>query len=241
MVARNFISASPDRQAMRTVHEAVPPEKIKARRMSIAARAILMLACVAPCVPSAAAGSDGERTVRSLLEMRHQNVVIQKWDLSCGAAALATLLKYQHGEQVTEKDIALALMKREEYIKNPQLVQSREGFSLLDLKRNVDARGYLGNGFGRLRLKDLAAKAPLIVPIKTNGYNHFVVFRGRAGDRVLLADPAWGNRTMSVDEFMEKWIDYPELGRIGFAVQRRDGDAPPNQLQPQVGDFVMLR
>lgn len=183
----------------------------------------------------------GERVVKSLLEMRHDNVVIQQWDLSCGAAALATLLKYQHGEPVTEKEVALALMKREEYIKNPQLIQSREGFSLLDLKRHVDARGYQGSGYGKLQLKDLVAKAPLIVPIKTHGYNHFVVFRGILGDRALLADPAWGNRTMLVDEFMEHWIDYPSLGRIGFTVQRRDGLSPPNQLAPKASDFLTLR
>lgn len=182
-----------------------------------------------------------ERPVKSLLEMRRENVVIQQWDLRCGAAALATLLKYQHGEEVTEKDVALSLMKREEYIQNPQLVQSREGFSLLDLKRHVDAHGYRGNGYGRLRLKDLAAKAPLIVPITTNGYSHFVVFRGLRGDRALLADPAWGNRTMLISEFMERWIEYPTLGRIGFTVQRRDGAAPPNRLEPRGSDFVALR
>ncbi|HJV83272.1 C39 family peptidase [Noviherbaspirillum sp.] len=183
----------------------------------------------------------GERTVKSLLEMRRENVVIQKWDLSCGAAALATLLRYQHGEDVSEREVALALMNREEYIRNPQLVQTREGFSLLDLKRHVDARGYVGNGFGKLKMKDLVAKAPLIVPIQTNGYNHFVVFRGLQGDRVLLADPAWGNRTMRVEEFAERWIDYPSLGHIGFAVQRRDGSLPPNQLEPTRDDFVSLR
>lgn len=182
-----------------------------------------------------------ERVVKSLLEMRHENVVMQQWDLSCGAAALATLLKYQHGEPVTEKEVALSLMKREEYIKNPQLVQSREGFSLLDLKRHVDARGYQGSGYGKLQLKDLVAKAPLIVPIRTHGYNHFVVFRGMYGDRALLADPAWGNRTMLVNEFMEHWIEYPSLGRIGFTVQRHDGMAPPNQLAPKENDFLTLR
>lgn len=181
------------------------------------------------------------RTVKSLLEMRHENVVIQQWDLSCGAAALATLLRYQHGDQVTERDVALSLMKREEYIRNPQLVQIREGFSLLDLKRDVDARGYQGNGYGRLQLKDLVAKAPLIVPITTNGYSHFVIFRGMHGDRVLLADPAWGNRTIPLEEFMGRWIEYPSLGRIGFTVQRRDGMAPPNQLAPRTSDFVSLR
>jgi len=204
-------------------------------------RILMLIFCLGPALLSQAAEAGPERMVKSLLEMRRQNVVIQKWDLSCGAAALATLLKYQHGEPVTEKEVALALMKREEYIRNPQLVQSREGFSLLDLKRNVDARGYLGNGYGKLKLKDAIAKAPLIVPIQTNGYNHFVVFRGSYGGRVLLADPAWGNRTMAVEEFMEKWIDYPALGRIGFAVQRRDGATPPNQLLPRADDFVMVR
>jgi predicted double-glycine peptidase len=182
-----------------------------------------------------------ERVVRSLLEMRHENVVIQEWDLSCGAATLATLLKYQHGEKVSEKEIAIALMKRAEYIKNPQLVQLRQGFSLLDLKRHVDERGFLGNGFGKLEMKDLVAKAPLIVPITTKGYNHFVVFRGMQNGRVLLADPAWGNRTMRVDEFLSHWIEYPTLGRIGFAVQRRDGAEAPNRLRPTQKDFVMLR
>lgn len=187
---------------------------------------------------SVSAAAD-ERAVRSLLELRRENVVIQKWDLSCGAAALATLLKYQHGEPVTEREIAIALMKREEYIQNPALIQNREGFSLLDLKRYVDARGYIGSGFGRLQLKDLVAKAPVIVPIATNGYNHFVVFRGLRGQQVLLADPAWGNRTMNVEEFAKHWIEYPTLGRIGFSVQRSDGALPPNRLAPSGRDFVM--
>ncbi len=172
----------------------------------------------------------GERHVRSLLEMRRENVVIQKWDLSCGAAALATILKYQYGEPVTEREIAISLMKREEYIKNPLVVRIREGFSLLDLKRHVETRGYVGNGYGKLELSDLVEKAPIIVPISTRGYNHFVIFRGIQGGKVLLADPAWGNRTMRVEEFNEHWIDYPTIGRIGFSVQRRDGVIPPNLL-----------
>lgn len=203
------------------------------RRLHAVAALCLLLA--------AGAASAGNTAVRSLLEMRRENVVIQQWDLSCGAAALATVLKYQHGEAVSEKEIATNLMQRAEYIANPKLVQIREGFSLLDLKRDVDGRGYKGLGFGQLELDDLVAKAPIIVPIKTRGYNHFVVFRGLRGDRVLVADSAWGNHTMLASEFVASWIDYPKLGRVGFVVERQDGLALPNLLAPRTRDFVMLR
>lgn len=180
--------------------------------------------------------------VRSLLERRHANVVIQQWDLSCGAAALTTLLTYQHSESLTEKQVAASLMRRPEYIAHPELIQIREGFSLLDIKRDVDARGYTGSGFGRLELTDLIEKAPLLVPIQVNGYNHFVVFRGATRDHVLLADPAWGNRTMPVDAFLASWIDYPVFGHVGFAVLRRDG-APgaSTALAPTAADFTFVR
>lgn len=56
-------------------------------------------------VPAIAVGQD-IRPVRSLLEMRRHNVVVQEWDLSCGAAALTTVLNYQHGDPVTEREVA---------------------------------------------------------------------------------------------------------------------------------------
>lgn len=161
------------------------------------------------------------RAVRSLLEIRRESVVIQEWDLSCGAAALATILKYQYGDRVSEKDIARALISRKEYIENPELVKIRQGFSLLDLKRYVDSHGYEGIGFGKLAFVDLVEKAPVIVPVNFVGYNHFVVFRGIMQDRVLLADPGWGNRTMLRRDFENAWLDYGEtIGKVGFVVKR---------------------
>lgn len=194
-------------------------------------------------------GSDpaaGNRPVRSLLDIRHHHVVIQTWDLSCGAAALATVLQYQFGEPVSEKEIARALMTRTEYVKHPELVQVREGFSLLDLKRYVQAyRGgsrYTGEGLGQLDLSNLIERAPIIVPVDALGYNHFVVFLGVMGNRVLVADPAWGNRTMTIDKFQRMWLDYGEpMGHIGFVIESADGRALPNKMRPEPSDFVMLR
>jgi predicted double-glycine peptidase len=181
------------------------------------------------------------RPVRSLLEARHRDVIIQSWDLSCGAAALATLLKYEWGVPVTEKQVANGLMTRREYIENPSLVQIREGFSLLDLKRYVEAHGFKGEGLGQLDFNDLVENAPIMVPINALGYNHFVIFRGVMQDRVLLADPAWGNRTMTTDKFQRMWLDFgKEMGHVGFLVKRPDGSAPISRLGPKLTDFVMF-
>jgi hypothetical protein len=180
------------------------------------------------------------RPVASLVEFRERNVVVQEWDLSCGAAALATILNYQHGDPVSERDIATGMMSRTEYLANPMLVTYRQGFSLLDLKRFVDDRGYNGVGLGRLTFKHLVVRAPMIVPINVYGYQHFVVFRGMLGNRVLLADPAFGNRTMLRSAFDNAWLDFADVGHVGFVVKRRDGLIPPNRLEPKPGDFVTL-
>jgi predicted double-glycine peptidase len=191
-----------------------------------------------PRRPSAPAPDNGQ--VKSLLEMRRDKVVVQEWDLSCGAAALATILNYQHDDPVTEREVAKGLIDREEYLENPDLVRARFGFSLLDLKRYVDERGYEGIGYGDLTLDDLLERAPIMVPVNFNGYNHFVVFRGVMRERVLLADPAYGNRTMTVREFESAWLSYPQFGKVGFVVARTDGLTPPNALAPLPSDFVMV-
>ena len=52
-------------------------------------------------------------------ELRQRNIVLQKFDLSCGAAALATILRFQQGENLTERDVALGLVSRDVYIRIP--------------------------------------------------------------------------------------------------------------------------
>ncbi len=179
--------------------------------------------------------------VRSLEEIRHHNVVLQQWELSCAAAALATILRYQYGVPVTERSVALGLIARSEYISNPDLVRIRRGFSLLDLKRYVDGQGYEGVGLGQLEFSDLLTQAPLIVPVDLQGYPHFVVFRGATSREVLLADPAFGNVTMSIEKFMDGWIQYRDIQRVGFLVTQDGKQTPPGRLSPQAMDFVVLR
>jgi uncharacterized protein len=170
-----------------------------------------------------------EEPVRSLREIRQEKVVVQQWDTSCGAAALATLLRYQHGLAVSEKQIAEAMLRRSDPLK----VKTRGGFSLLDLKRYADGQGLEGVGYMKLALDELVDMAPAIVPVVVRGYPHFVVVRGKALDKILIADPAFGNRTMDVRSFEKAW-----QGGIGFVVQRRDGKAPPNELAERPTDML---
>lgn len=188
-------------------------------------------------------GADGAAAkqwspVASLYEKRTEHVVLQQTDLSCGAAALATILRYQHGETVSERDVALGLIARKQYLEQPDLVRIRQGFSLLDLKRYTDSLGYAGTAYGGLEFDDLVEHAPAIVAIRLFGYNHFVVFRGIVRNRVLLADPAYGNRTLSVKRFTRAWTDYAGIGRVGFVVKRKDGLIPPDRLAPRPAEFT---
>jgi uncharacterized protein len=199
---------------------------------------LCLIAIVSLCIGMHAQAAE---TVRSLLELRQRHVVLQQWELSCGAAALATILRYQYGVPVTEHSVALGLIDREAYIKNPDLVRLRQGFSLLDMKRYVDGLGYEGIGFGELTLSDLFARAPIIVPVNVQGFPHFVIFRGGTLKTVLIADPAFGNVTMSADKFLNGWIDYKDIGHVGFIVTKDGSLVPAGKLSVRVLDFVILR
>ena len=133
---------------------------------SLRTQRMILASCVVVCCSSSSGlALEPPRPVKSLLEMRHDRVTIQNWDLSCGAAALGTILNYQYGDAVSERDIAKGMISRDEYLEDPSLVKARLGFSLLDLKTYVDARGYRGIGYGKLEFQDLIERAPVIVPV----------------------------------------------------------------------------
>jgi predicted double-glycine peptidase len=185
----------------------------------------LAVAALAAFVPHAGAATTlaptGAKVVRSLAETRNQDVIRQEWDLSCGAAAIATLFTYQLRHPVTERQVALAMLRRTA----PELVRSRLGFSLLDLKIYAATQGFAAAAFEDMSLDDLDALAPAVVPIRAHGFRHFVVYRGRREGRVLVADPAFGNRTLPEADFRTAWA-----GGIGFIVFDPSDPHPPNRM-----------
>jgi predicted double-glycine peptidase len=144
----------------------------------------------------------GSKNIRSLKEIRGEGVVRQRWDMSCGAAALSTVLTYDFKDPTPETAIVVWLLHR----LDAGRVRTRGGFSLLDLKHFAEARGYHAEGFSGMTIEDLALeKTSVITPIRAKGVDHFVVVKGIVAGHVILADPGFGNMTMRVDQFQSLW------------------------------------
>lgn len=140
-------------------------------------------------------------TVVPASQLKEDNVIKQNFDYSCGSAALATLLNYYIGEDLTEKQVIAGLLK----YGDKEAIAQRRAFSLLDMKRFVEALGYKGAGY-KATLDDLKTlDRPCIVPVTVFNYRHFVVFKGIAHGHVLVADPFSGNTSYTLADFEAHW------------------------------------
>jgi len=162
------------------------------------------------------------KQVESMHENRYRYLVRQQTDYSCGAAALATILKYAYHLDVDEHSVIEGMMG----VSDPQIVQER-GFSLLDIKRYVESLGMRGRGYriNEDRLRSL--RVPGLVLMDVRGFRHFVVLKQVIGERVELADPILGNRNIPLSEFIEGWPS-----RAVFVVIGSDFDRNTVLLQP---------
>lgn len=175
-------------------------------RKSILVTCVISLALLPSMVLAQSFSDDqetqGSKGIRSLKEIRGEGVVRQKWDISCGAAALSTLLTYDFKDYTPESAIVVWILHRVDPVK----VRARGGFSLLDLKRFAQARGYQADGYDGMTIEDLASQpTSVITPIRLKGFDHFVVVKGIQDGHVIIADPGFGNITMKVDRFQALW------------------------------------
>ena len=164
---------------------------------------------------------DGGFTARvvSVKEARFTTTQRQKYDFSCGSAALATLLTHHYGEPVDERAVFMQMYQR-----GDQAKIRKEGFSMLDMKRYLETRGYHADGF-QLPIDKLAVEnVPAIVLLTERGYRHFVVIKGVERGRVLVGDPAMGTRALSLERFQKLWVNH-----ILFVVYNKREAAKFNQ------------
>lgn len=141
------------------------------------------------------------KKVDNLKERRLRKVVPQTLDFSCGAAALATVLRYNFGKPLDEREAIIGMFNQGEKDKIRQ-----RGFSMLDMKHFAQSLGYQAEGYkfeNVQALRDL--KIPVITLINTGRYYHFVVIRQVTDKFVYLSDPSWGNRRMAWGDFEQGW------------------------------------
>ena len=145
---------------------------------------------------------DGGFTARvvSVKEARFTTTQRQKYDFSCGSAALATLLTHHYGEPVDERAVFTQMYQR-----GDQAKIRKEGFSMLDMKRYLASVGYQADGFQQPLDKLAEARLPAIVLMNEGSYHHFVVVKGLRDGRVLIGDPARGTRSMLRADFEKEW------------------------------------
>lgn len=149
--------------------------------------------------------------VNSMRDVRFINTLRQKYDFSCGSAALATLLTHHYSYSISEQDVF-----KEMYERGDQAKIRKEGFSLLDMKAYLDARGFQADGFVADVEQLQVAGIPAIALVKENGYFHFVVVKGLREGRILIGDPSSGTRAMPQSQFKEMWVN-----RILFVIRNK--------------------
>ncbi len=168
-------------------------------------RALLLFLVLPLLTPSAWSGSvvipgagSGFMNVNvmSIKERQFRLTVRQKLDFSCGSAALSTLLTHHYGDPVDEATIFKAMWDNGDHNKI-----RREGFSLLDLKRFLEARGYSADGYPAPLQRLEGVGIPAIALVRDNGYNHFVVIKGIRDGKVAVGDPSLGGRVYPQRQF----------------------------------------
>ena len=200
----------------------------RAATAGVALAVACMLQVAAPCAAERSTaeirvpnGGSYAMRVTSLKEARYRTTIRQQYDFSCGSAAVATLLTFQYGQPVAEADVFKAM-----YARGDQARIRREGFSLLDMREYLQARGYEADGFELPLDKLLEEGLPAIILINDRGYRHFVVVKGMRAGRVLLGDPSRGTRLLKRGDLERLWDN-----RVLFVVHNRRDLAAFNALR----------
>jgi uncharacterized protein len=170
------------------------------------------------------------RKLQSMQELRVAHVQLQERDFSCGAASMTTIFNYYLDSPVSELEVIQSLIQLARERGTLQNIIERRGFTLLDLKKYAESKGFTTSAF-KLEYDDLVNLGePALVPVIPYGYKHFVVFRGADDKFVYLADPSFGNYTQPVADFKKDWYGFTNVALVVHRKQPYDKDHVPPLL-----------
>jgi len=141
--------------------------------------------------------------VRAEDSLRHRNITIQKYDYSCGSAALTTILNLNFELNLNEAEVIEGLIT---FGETEKIIRGRR-FSLLDMKRYLEVLGIDGAGY-KATINDVYdIPFPAVISIDIEEFKHFVVLMGVEDDHVIIADPAFGHMSVTIPKFDKVWTN----------------------------------
>ncbi len=147
---------------------------------------------------SALASAITERP-RPYQELKFEFTVRQQRDFTCGAAALASILKYHYGMPVTEEMIFWMIVNR---YKPEELKQKAQvGFSFEDLIFVAEKLGFKTQAAVVSATELEKLNGPVILQLNLKKFDHFAVLRKKTPDIAYMSDPMFGQLTLDESEF----------------------------------------
>lgn len=158
----------------------------------------------------------------SYQEIAEKNIFMQREDYSCGAASLATILKYYFEEDVNEKEI-LNTVERNRSVFDIEVIR-KDGLSIKELGAIAATYGYESAPVRLVPQSLEELQAPVIVFLEREHYRHFAVLKSVKTGHAHLADPSRGNIRVPMSEFLESWDGITLfLGKNGFVADQIHG------------------
>ena len=178
------------------------------------------------------------KPIQSMRERKFADLVQQKTDFSCGAAALATILRQAYWLDVNEEQIIEGMLAHSD-----QDLVRVQGFSMLDMKRYVESIGMRARGY-RVAPETLSEiRIPVVVLLDIRGYKHFVVMQKVHEGWVYIGDPVLGHKRYKVDDFVKGWngIIFAVIGQ-GYDKTNALLDPPmPLTAKNRINTFTPVR
>ncbi|TDF83744.1 C39 family peptidase [Pseudomonas sp. H9] len=178
------------------------------------------------------------KPIQSVRERKFVDLVQQKTDFSCGAAALATILRQAYWLDVDEAQIIEGMLAHSD-----QDLVRVQGFSMLDMKRYVESLGMRARGY-RVQPDTLKSiQIPVVVLMDIRGYKHFVVLQKVHNGWVYIGDPVLGHKRYTVDDFVKGWngIIFAVIGK-GYDKTNALLDPPmPLTAKDRINNFTPVQ
>ena len=128
--------------------------------------------------------------------MKKNLIVLQDGYKECGAASLLSIIHYYKGSISIAKLVELTNT-------------NKDGTNFYQLKQAAEKLGFNANGYKTNNYNTLQEiETPFIIQIIDKNYEHFCVVYTMKKNKVIVMDPAIGQREILIEEFNNVWTGY---------------------------------